>query len=667
MTAVPWKRNLFAKLRAATCSGPATFTLNPSLAVEFSASYLVSGNAMKSLTGGLGNMSGNVRLEIDTDLQIVPAAYVRAPDGTLSTMHDTVRGRAASDGGYEYKVPLFHPSAAMAQESRQRLINPGDEAAAVTVGGRGDDGTAASGGGVERILAAGAARTLTARQLEAGDTGLTGRLGAGTGTWRLSVTSDRRLQVLNSVSSTSGHRNNLSTTAVAGSAPADHGAFNERFADTGIRYRTDRGDITFMAQAGDRFTETGESDGVAVSYSGTYAYEAIGPDAGRVTGSYDDGDECVANQYFATPGSGWFASFCTGTEDPGGYWVAGSWSVKKQGEDGDGSGEPTTTAYGVDEALPGVPTSGFFFPAVLSGGSVSSTGEGTEVSLNDGGYFELHDGTRYTCASAGGCGIANGTFTRGTVTGTAAGGGELDRFPTFRNATAPGNQTYAVGTAIDTLTLPAASGGNGALTYSLSPSVPGLAFDAATRRLTGTPSTAGTYAMTYAVTDEDGDTDSLGFTVTVNADTPAEGSLGVCRVGMTLSSGQSRTCPGTADAFSVNARGRGSFLGRLAGIRIRIENRTINGRVYEFAASHQGDGVWRIDRIAGRTEPVTDGGTGTDTPPGFAADSGPGDRTYTVGTAIETLTLPEASGGDGTLTYSLTPTVPVLTFNATTR
>ena len=57
------------------------------------------------------------------------------------------------------------------------------------------------------------------------------------------------------------------------------------------------------------------------------------------------------------------------------------------------------------------------------------------------------------------------------------------------------------------------------------------------------------------------------------------------------------------DEFSVNERGRGSFLGRLAGIRIRIRinNETINGRVYDFEASHQGDGVWRIDRVANST------------------------------------------------------------------
>ncbi|MDD9999135.1 MAG: hypothetical protein OXQ89_15470, partial [Rhodospirillaceae bacterium] len=218
---------------------------------------------------------------------------------------------------------------------------------------------------------------------------------------------------------------------------------------------------------------------------------------------------------------------------------------------------------------------GAFTPTITGGGSILPTGGGTTIVLSHEAYFELDDGTRYTCAAPDGCTIANGTVTAGAVTGRAAGAGEVGRFP------------------------------------------------------------------------------------------------GECRVGMTLSSGQSCTYPGAADEFSVNARGRGSFLGRLAGIRIRIDNETINGRVYDFEASHQGEGIWQIDRIAGGTEPMNGGmgtgGTGTDTSPSFTNGSRTGNQTYTVGTAIDTLTLPEARGGDGALTYSLSPKVPGLAFNATTR
>ena len=127
-------------------SGPATFTLNASAAVQFTATDLQSGNATLGLTGGIGTNVGDARLEIETDLSIVPLAFVRAADGTLSAMHDTVRGGASVGGsdGYTYEVPLFNPSSDVTQVSRLRLINPGDAAAAVTIGGRDDSGAGGS-------------------------------------------------------------------------------------------------------------------------------------------------------------------------------------------------------------------------------------------------------------------------------------------------------------------------------------------------------------------------------------------------------------------------------------------------------------------------------------------------------------------------------------------
>ena len=597
---------------AGTRSGPATFTLNASAAVQFTATDLQSGNATLGLTGGIGTDVGDARLQIETDLAIVPLAFVRAADGTLSAMHDTVRGASVGGSdGYTYEVPIFNPASDATQVSRLRLINPGDAAAAVTIGGRDDSGAVATGGDVTLMLAAGGAQTLTARQLEAGDTAITGRLGAGTGKWRLTVMSDQPLQVVNIVAASAGYWNNLSTTAVPGAAPADLEALNERFVGNAVVHVTGSNRFTLNAQTGERFTETAEIDGVSTTYMGSYGYAGIGPDAGRLTLTYDDGDVCAANLYFSTHTAGWFASHCTGSDYPAdGTWLGGSWSVEDDEDDEDDGGEVTDTAYGVDDMLPGVPTSGVFAPAVTRGGSLTITAAGTTIALNNGGYFELSDGTRYTCTSPAGCTVANGTVTQGTVAGRAAGSGEVDRFPTFRGVSGPGDQTYTVGTAIDALTLPEASGGNGTLAYSLSPDVPGLTFNATTRQLTGTPSTAGTYAMTYTATDEDGDTDTLGFTITVNTDTTETGSLGECYVSLMVSIGQSCTYPGTTDEFSVNARGRGSFLTFLGGIRIRITNQTIDGRVYDLLASHQGDGVWQIDRIAGSTEAPTTGGGG---------------------------------------------------------
>ena len=592
----PGEIRIYAISDAGTRTGPATITLNASAAVQFSAADLQSGNATLGLTGGIGTDVGDARLEIETDIAIVPLTFVRAADGTLSAMHDTVRAASVvGSGGHTYDVPTFNPASEVTQVSRLRLINPGDAAAAVTISGRDDSGAAATGGDVTLTLAAGGSQTLTAQQLEAGDTALTGRLGAGTGQWRLTVSSDQPLQAVNIVASSAGYWNNLSTTAAPGGAPADLESLNERFVGNAVVFATGSRRITLDAQTGERFTETTEMDGVSSTSMGSYGYARIGADSGRLTLTYDDGDVCAVNLYFSTRTAGWFASHCTGSDEPAeGTRLGGNWSA---GEDEDDGGEVTETAYEVDDVLPGVATSGSFNPAALSGGSVATTDTGTTIALNNGGYFELSNGTRYTCTSAGGCAAANGTVTAGSITGRVAGTGEVDRFPSFRGADAPGDRTYTVGTAIDTLTLPEASGGNGTLTYSLSPNVPGLTFNATTRQLTGTPSTVGTYSMTYTVTDEDGDTDSLGVTIAVSDGTTGTGSLGVCQVGMLVRMGQSCTYPGTDDAFSVNEGGRGLFLGRSAGIRIGITNETINGRVYDFEASHQGDGMWRIDRI----------------------------------------------------------------------
>ena len=78
-----------------------------------------------------------------------------------------------------------------------------------------------------------------------------------------------------------------------------------------------------------------------------------------------------------------------------------------------------------------------------------------------------------------------------------------------------GDQTFNTRGETTELTLPAAEGGDGALSYMLLPVVPGLSFDAQQRRLTGTPSRVGTYLMVYRVADADGDVDELRFMLDV--------------------------------------------------------------------------------------------------------------------------------------------------------
>ena len=81
------------------------------------------------------------------------------------------------------------------------------------------------------------------------------------------------------------------------------------------------------------------------------------------------------------------------------------------------------------------------------------------------------------------------------------------------------DQTYTVGQAISDLVLPEASGGAATPTYKLEPPLPaGLAFDEATRTVSGTPTAVTPAASyTYSATDNAGSSASLTFTIEIVA------------------------------------------------------------------------------------------------------------------------------------------------------
>ena len=326
LTDVPGTVTVNAINDAGTRSGPATFTLGAYAAAQFDAADLASGNVLKGLSGGLGSATGDRRLEIDTDLEIEPAAYVRAVDGRLAVMHDTVR-EAVIAGRSRYRVPLFNLATDLTQASRLRLINPGDAATAVTIGARDETGAAASGGEVLLTLPPGGAHPLTAQQLEAGDTSIQGRPGAGVGYWTLSVSTDRPIRVVNVAVTPTGEWNNLSTSAVQGNAPANHAVFSERVDGLDVAYETGDGRFTLTPGAGGRYTESGQRDGVTVNYAGGYRYARTGPDSGRLTLTYDDADTCRANYHFTTRTDGWFATRCSGGDGAAARWLGGTWFV----------------------------------------------------------------------------------------------------------------------------------------------------------------------------------------------------------------------------------------------------------------------------------------------------------------------------------------------------
>ena len=183
--------------------GPAQLELAAGERIHFNSDHLENGNAGLGLAG-IGDGSGNWRLELTTELTVTVLAYVRTEDGFVTSVHDLV---PETTNGYE--VVFFNPARNRNQQSWLRLVNRGTAAAAVTIDGMDDDGMAA--GPVTLMVAPGTAENITAQALEEGHERLTGRLGAGSGKWRLNVRSDQPLAVLSLLESPTGNLTNLST------------------------------------------------------------------------------------------------------------------------------------------------------------------------------------------------------------------------------------------------------------------------------------------------------------------------------------------------------------------------------------------------------------------------------------------------------------------------
>ena len=228
---------------------------------------------------GVGNGTGNWRLELETTLDIAPLAYIWGPGGVITTMHDTVRSEAM-----RHHVLTFNKAPASLTQSRAllRLTNPTDDRAAVAITGR-DDAGRAGAGTVRLPLAAGASRMLTVHQLERGDSSFQGSLGTrGTGRWQLFVAANRPIRVMNLLlNPNTGYMTNLSSMkdadVIRGSAGGDElwGTSGNDIIDPGdnstsLDLDADRGYDTVHGSMGDDmivYTASGEEAFQNIRYS----------------------------------------------------------------------------------------------------------------------------------------------------------------------------------------------------------------------------------------------------------------------------------------------------------------------------------------------------------------------------------------------------------------
>ena len=255
---------------------------------------------------------------------------------------------------------------------------------------------------------------------------------------------------------------------------------------------------------------------------------------------------------------------------------------------------------------------------------------------------------------------------------------DVDLMPSFGDARVP-VQRYMQDVEIAPLALPAATGGNGALTYTLAGPGPsgalpeGLAYtpsaDAATGgTLAGTPAVAVEEAVwTLTATDADGDTATLAFTVEV-APADLTPTFGDARVSA------QRYIQGTAIAplvlpaatdgdlpltYTLTRPGPSGALPEGLSYTPPADAAT-GGTLAGTPAVPAEEAVWTL------TVTDVDGDTATltftveveaDLAPTFG-DARVSAQRYMQDVEIAPLALPAATGGNGALTYTLTPVLP---------
>ena len=258
------------------------------------------------------------------------------------------------------------------------------------------------------------------------------------------------------------------------------------------------------------------------------------------------------------------------------------------------------------------------------------------------------------------------------------------------------NKTYIAASPVMEFQAPAASGGNGTITYAASGLPTGLVFDATgtdtggcpgteAREICGTPTTAAS-AVTVTITADDADTDmtandraTLTFSVTVNANLVPSFGAGASVANKTYLAGQAIT------AFTVPAASGGN--GTIAYAASNLPD----GLVFDATGSDSpGCPGSQARRVCGTPTTAAAAATVTITAQDGDANTAAGDRdtlTFTVtvetnsapdfGTAsvtnrivgvnvaITDFQVPAATGGNGTIVYTASGLPTGLVFDAT--
>jgi hypothetical protein len=190
----------------ASKSPPVSFTLAAGESKQMTAQDLENGNTNKGLASSMCNGAGKWQITARSSKAIQIMGLIRTPDGFLTGLTDVVPVESGSN------IVYFANAASNSQQQTfLRIVNNSASAGTVTITAIDNLGVAASQS-VSFELAANGSKQMTAQDLENGNTakGLTGKLGDGTGKWRLTIASSLDLSAQSLIRTPDGFLTNLS-------------------------------------------------------------------------------------------------------------------------------------------------------------------------------------------------------------------------------------------------------------------------------------------------------------------------------------------------------------------------------------------------------------------------------------------------------------------------
>ena len=237
----------------------------------------------------------------------------------------------------------------------------------------------------------------------------------------------------------------------------------------------------------------------------------------------------------------------------------------------------------------------------------------------------------------------------------------LPRLPLqFPTSSSVDDQVFLQNESIETIDLPSARGGDGDLTYSLSPELPtGLTLDIEAGQIAGTPTAVlAPTEYTWQVTDEEGAVVSLTFSITVLEDFQPVFDAGTPAIDVVYIQDSPITPFTLPSAMSGNGELTYELYPELPmGLAHDATSFEISGTpsVQQTRTSF----VWRATDedgdIASFTFYIT---VLEDLMPSFAVDASVAEREFITDSVIDAFRLPPATGGNGTLSYDLAPNLP---------